>query len=51
MTVQEAVDGDLSRFDTFAKLPWVPFPGGRLLRAPYSTLGSWWYALRDKVGI
>lgn len=47
----EAVDGDLSRFDTFAKLPWVPFPGGRLLRAPYSTLGSWWYALRDKVGI
>lgn len=47
----EAVDGDLSRFDTFAKLPWVPFPGGRLLRAPYSTLGSWWYALRDKVGL
>jgi gamma-glutamylputrescine oxidase len=47
----EAVDGDLSRFDTFASLPWVPFPGGRLLRAPYSTIGSWWYAFRDKVGL
>jgi gamma-glutamylputrescine oxidase len=47
----EAVDGDLSRFDAFARLPWVPFPGGRLLRAPYSTIGSWWYALRDKVGL
>jgi gamma-glutamylputrescine oxidase len=47
----EAVDGDLARFDTFAKLPWVPFPGGQMLRAPYSTVGSWWYALRDKVGI
>lgn len=47
----EAVDGDLSRFDVFAKLPWVPFPGGRLLRAPYSTLGSWWYSFRDAVGL
>ncbi|MDA1324912.1 MAG: FAD-binding oxidoreductase [Proteobacteria bacterium] len=47
----EAIDGDLSRFDAFAGLPWVPFPGGRLLRVPYSTLGSWWYALRDKVGL
>ncbi len=47
----EAIDGDLSRFDVFAGLPWVPFPGGRLLRAPYSTLGSWWYALRDRVGL
>ena len=47
----EAIDGDVSRFDVFANLPWVPFPGGRLLRAPYSTLGSWWYALRDRLGI
>ena len=47
----EAIDGDLSRFDGFAGLPWVGFPGGRLLRAPYSTLGSWWYALRDRVGL
>ncbi|MEX2615928.1 MAG: FAD-binding oxidoreductase [Alphaproteobacteria bacterium] len=47
----EAVDGDMARFDTFAKLPWVPFPGGQRLRAPYSTVGSWWYALRDRMGI
>lgn len=47
----EAISGDVSRFDVFARLPWVPFPGGRLLRAPYSTLGSWWYGLRDRLGI
>ncbi|ODA66743.1 Gamma-glutamylputrescine oxidoreductase [Methyloligella halotolerans] len=47
----EAIDGDRSRFDVFAKMPWVPFPGGRLFRVPYSTVGSWWYALRDRLGI
>ncbi len=47
----EAIDGDRSRFDVFAKLPWVPFPGGRLFRVPYSTMGSWWYALRDRLGV
>lgn len=47
----EAVRGDLTRFDTFAKLPWIPFPGGRMFRAQYSTLGSWWYALKDRLGL
>ena len=47
----EAVRGDMSRFDTFASLPWIPFPGGRMFRAQYSTLGSWWYALKDRLGI
>lgn len=47
----EAINGDLSRFDTFAKLPWSPFPGGRTFRVPYSVLGSWWYGLRDKFGV
>lgn len=47
----EAVDGDVSRFDTFAGLRWIPFPGGRTFRAPYSTIGAWWYSLRDKLGI
>ncbi len=46
----QAIDGDLSRFDTFAGLPWLPFPGGRALRVPYSVLGSWWYAARDRLG-
>jgi gamma-glutamylputrescine oxidase len=47
----EAIDGDLSRFDVFSSVPWIPFPGGRLLRVPYSTLGSWYYGLKDRLGI
>ncbi len=47
----EAITGDLSRFDTFASLPWTPFPGGRTFRVPYSVLGSWWYGLRDRLGV
>ncbi len=49
--LSEAIDGDLSRFDIFAKLPWYPFPGGRTFRVPYSVAGSWWYALRDRLGV
>ncbi|MGE0054376.1 MAG: FAD-dependent oxidoreductase [Hyphomicrobium sp.] len=49
--LSQAVMGDLGRFDTFAKLPWYPFPGGRMFRAPYSALGSWYYSLRDRLGI
>ena len=47
----EAIDGDLSRFDQFAKLRWIPFPGGRTFGAQYSTIGSWWYAMRDATGL
>ena len=47
----EAVDGDLSRFDVFARVPWIPFPGGRRFAVPYSVLGSWWYGLRDRLGV
>ena len=47
----EAVDGDQSRFGVFEKVRWYPFPGGRLLREQYSMVGSWWYAMRDKLGI
>lgn len=49
--LSEAIDGDLSRFDVFAALPWYPFPGGRTFRVPYSAMGSWWYALRDRLGV
>lgn len=49
--LSEAVDSDLSRFDVFAKVPWYPFPGGRMFRVPYSMIGSWWYALRDRLGV
>lgn len=47
----EAIDGDLSRFDVFASLPWYPFPGGRTFRVPYSVIGSWYYGLRDRLGL
>lgn len=49
--LSEAIHGDRSRFDVFEKVPWYPFPGGRMFRVPYSAAGSWWYALRDRLGI
>lgn len=47
----EAVRGQLERFDLFAALPYYPFPGGRTFRVPLSVLGSWYYAIRDRIGI
>ena len=49
--LSEAIDGDLTRFDVFDNIPWYPFPGGRVFRVPYSVMGSWWYALRDRLGV
>jgi len=49
--LSEAIDGDLTRFDTFASVPWIAFPGGRMFRVPYSVMGSWYYGLRDKLGL
>lgn len=49
--VAEALDGDAGRFDSFASLPYTPFPGGRLLRVPLTVLGAWWYGLRDRLGV
>lgn len=45
--VAEAMAGDASRFDVFARLKHRPFPGGRLLRTPALVLGMAWYRLRD----
>ena len=47
----EAIEGDTARFDVFAGLRWIPFPGGRTFRTQYSTLGAWWYAFRDRIGL
>ncbi len=49
--LSEAIGGDTARFDRFAQLPWHAFPGGQRFRAQYSTIGSWWYGFRDKVGL
>ena len=45
--VAEAIDGDASRFDTFARIRHRPFPGGRLLRMPALVAGMAYYRLRD----
>lgn len=49
--LSEAIQGDTERFDVFANLPQYPFPGGRMLRIPYTAVGAAYYALRDKLGI
>jgi gamma-glutamylputrescine oxidase len=48
--VAEAMGGDASRFDVFARLKHHAFPGGRLLRTPALVLGMAWYRLRDLLG-
>ncbi len=47
----EAVRGHAGRFDVWASLPALPFPGGRTFRVPLTVLGAWWYGLRDKLGV
>jgi gamma-glutamylputrescine oxidase len=47
----EAVAGTATRFDVFAGLPYYPFPGGKALRVPLTVAGSWYYRLRDKLGV
>ncbi len=48
--IAEVMRGEGERFDAFAGLPHLPFPGGRLLRVPLSALGAWYYATRDRLG-
>jgi gamma-glutamylputrescine oxidase len=45
--VAEAIAGDASRFDVFAKLKHLPFPGGAALRTPALVLGMAYAQLRD----
>jgi gamma-glutamylputrescine oxidase len=47
--VAEAIDGDASRLDLFARIKHRPFPGGKLLRTPALVLGMAWYRMRDLV--
>lgn len=49
--IAEALSGQAERFDAFAALKHFPFPGGRLLRAPYTAAGALYYGLRDKLGV
>ena len=47
----EAIDGQGTRFERLAALPWYPFPGGQRFGPAYSTAGSWWYGFRDRIGL
>ena len=49
--IGEAMRGQAERFDVFARLKHLPFPGGRLFRAPYTAIGALYYGLRDNLGI
>lgn len=45
----EAVLGQAGKFDVYAGLRHMRFPGGAMLRAPLMALGMLWYALRDRL--
>ncbi len=45
--VAEAMDGDASRFDIFARLEHRAFPGGRLWRTPTLVLGMAYHRLKE----
>lgn len=51
VVLAEAVAGQASRFDVWASLPYLPFPGGQALRVPLTALGALWYDMRDRLGI
>ncbi|MFT3806500.1 NAD(P)/FAD-dependent oxidoreductase [Arenimonas sp.] len=45
--IAEAIRGQSARLDAFARIPHLPFPGGRLLRTPMLVAAMAWYKLRD----
>ena len=45
--VAQAIAGQAERFDVFAKIPHMDFPGGMALRRPALVLGMLWYRLLD----
>jgi len=47
----DAIAGQAGGFDTMARIPTRPFPGGAALRNPLLVLAMTWFALRDRLGI
>ncbi|WP_163833180.1 NAD(P)/FAD-dependent oxidoreductase [Spartinivicinus ruber] len=45
--IAEAISGQLERFDVFAKIKHITFPGGPLLRSPILALGMLYYRFKD----
>ncbi|MFU8882025.1 MAG: NAD(P)/FAD-dependent oxidoreductase [Rhodobacterales bacterium] len=46
-----AIAGQAEGFDTMARIPTSPFPGGAALRNPLLILAMTWFSLRDRLGI
>ncbi|MEO3416446.1 FAD-binding oxidoreductase [Roseovarius sp. CAU 1744] len=46
----QAIAGQSDGFDTMARIPAPPFPGGTLMRTPLLALAMTWYAMRDRLG-
>ncbi|WP_170349148.1 NAD(P)/FAD-dependent oxidoreductase [Ruegeria atlantica] len=46
-----ALQGQAEGFDTMARVPALPFPGGPALRSPLLVLAMTWFALRDRLGV
>ncbi len=46
-----AIQGQAEGFDTMARVPSQPFPGGSALRSPLLVLAMTWYAMRDRLGV
>ncbi|SHF51622.1 gamma-glutamylputrescine oxidase [Modicisalibacter ilicicola DSM 19980] len=49
--IAEVMQGQGERFDAFAGLPHLPFPGGRVLSVPLTAIGAWYYRTRDALGV
>ncbi len=47
----EAIAGQSEGFNTMARIPSTPFPGGPGMRTPLLVLAMTWFALRDRLGI
>ena len=47
----DAVAGEAAGFDTMARVPATPLPGGAALRTPLLILAMTWYSLRDRFGV
>ncbi len=47
----EALTGHAERFDAFAGLTHITFPGGRHFQVPFTAMGAAWYTMRDKLAI
>lgn len=45
--IAEAIRGQASRLDAFARIPHRPFPGGRVFRTPLLVAAMAWFKLRD----